>query len=176
MISERKGIEDVIMPFAEIVASRIPDALILIGGRGPLKKKLSASIKEKPDLPIMLLDFIRYSELPSYIASCDLMLSADKDQVDKGWTLAPLKIAESLAIGRPVIAARIQIAAEDWKDMQGVTWVPRDPREFLDSAVTIKSNYSMYAKIAIGQAQDFEKYTTTFAIAKIAANIIERTM
>jgi len=52
-----------------------------------------------------------------------------------------LKIAEALAVGRPVVATRTFTSFVDFKDLRGVVWVGSTYEEFLNGIKWARQNF-----------------------------------
>ena len=108
---EYKGFEYLVK-----AATKLPDNyIIIIGGIGPLMRKLSniISIEHLQD-KVKLLGKISDADLPSYYGACDLFCLSS---VMKTEAFAIVQI-EAMSLGKPIVAT--------WIPQSGVPWVNAD--------------------------------------------------
>jgi glycosyltransferase involved in cell wall biosynthesis len=169
-----RQVKEVLIPLIEKTKSYIANVHFVIGGRGELKEEFLRLKKESTGDSFTLLDFVPHESLPSYISGCDLLLCPLSTRFQFTQLSASLKILESVAVGKPIVATRTQIASGDYKDLKGVVWAGDDAASFLDAVIRIHNNYSQFAALARQQAEEFAKYTIKFTIAKITDAIIDK--
>jgi glycosyltransferase involved in cell wall biosynthesis len=160
-------IREVIIPIIEDIDRVIPNAHVVIGGEGPLRAEFE-SLSRQGGLPLSLVGMVAYDRLPGYISTCDVLLCPVDNQFRFSNHSAWLKIAESLAVGRPVIASRTMIAEKDFKDLKGVVWVPPTLEGFMKGLKEVHDRYPDYLSLAREQSTDFENYSTKKTLAVIA--------
>ncbi len=164
-------IEEVIIPIIEQIET-IPNAHILIGGDGPLRDEFITLKRRKPELPFTLVDFIPYQDLPSHIAACDVLLCP----VDTRYRLTQLalwlKVIESLAAGRPVLATRAQASLNAYGDLQGIIWVDKKFESFLKVLKNFTRDFSSYPQAAARQAENLKDYSISSSMPKVADRIL----
>ena len=165
-------IKEVIIPIIEHIET-IPNAHVLIGGDGPLRDEFISLKKRKPELPFTLVDFIPYQDLPSHIAACDVLLCP----VDPRYRLTRLalwlKVIESLAVGRPVLATRAQASLNAYRNLEGIIWVDRKFESFLKVLKNFTRDFSSYPQSAVTQAQDLNDYSISSSMPKVADRILQ---
>ena len=165
-------VREVIIPIIEQVET-IPNAHILIGGDGPLRDEFISLKRRKPELPFTLVDFIPYQDLPSHIAACDILLCP----VDPRYRLTRLalwlKVIESLAAGRPVLATRAQASLNAYGDLQGIIWVDKKLESFLKVLKNFTRNFSSYPRAAARQAEDLKDYSIGSSMPMVAERILQ---
>jgi glycosyltransferase involved in cell wall biosynthesis len=104
-------------------SSELDDCRILIVGDGPLREQL-ASLAETLAIGdrVHFLGHVPHDDVGRYVAACDV-LTAPYGEVDSHW-FSPLKVAEYLAAGRPVVASAIGQLATRYDESTGVLLVP----------------------------------------------------
>jgi len=169
-----RRIDEVLIPLIRKIRLIIPNSVVLIGGKGPLLERFTTIRDNEPNAPMKLLGFIPYRDLPKVLACCDVLLAPSDNELWNTRLALSLKIAEAIAIGKPVVASRTQATEEEWRDMGGVVWVGRELDEFLDALKEIHGNYAHYAALAREQAMNFERYTTKLTISSIVDGMVQR--
>jgi glycosyltransferase involved in cell wall biosynthesis len=160
-------IKEVMVPLIEDISRVTPDAHIVIGGEGPLRDEFDRLVK-RGGLPLSLVGMVAYDNLPRYISACDVLLCPVDDRFRFSNHSAWLKIAESLAVGRPIIASKTMIAQTDFKDLKGVVWVPPTLEGFMNGLKEVHDGYPRYLSLAKEQANDFESYSTKTTLVAVA--------
>jgi glycosyltransferase involved in cell wall biosynthesis len=95
------GLIEALDAFA-MVAKKVKDALLLVGGRGPMRQTLEARAAElMKSGNVRFLDFIPNPELHLYYQAADLCLMPSKDLEGFG-----LVTVEAMACGTPVLGTR----------------------------------------------------------------------
>jgi glycosyltransferase involved in cell wall biosynthesis len=79
-----------------------PDVALLISGRGDLKKSIQHFAATTPN--IIWLDWINMTDLPRYTAAADATYCCLKRTFTQSHYVAPNKLFEAFAAGKPVIA------------------------------------------------------------------------
>jgi len=163
-------IREVLAPMIHEAASTMPDAHFLIGGEGPLFTEFQ-NLSNSKDLPLTVLGFVPYSELPKYLMACDVLLCPVSTDFRHTRNSAWLKIPEALAVGRPVIATRTNVSDLDYKDMKAVLWVKPSLTGFKGGLQELRENYPRYLSQAQEQARNFDEYEVSNTIGKIVDRI-----
>jgi glycosyltransferase involved in cell wall biosynthesis len=163
-------IKEVLVPIIGEVAEVMPNAHVLIGGEGPMYGEFQTLARDQ-NLPVTVLGLVPYADLPRHIAACDVLLCTVKTGFRHTLHSTWLKIAEALAVGRPVIATRTKISDLDFKDMKGVVWVEPSLAGFLGALKQVRENYPAYFAQAQEQARHFEEYSVSHTIGKIVDRI-----
>ena len=164
-------IKEVIIPMIEQIGT-IPNAHVLIGGDGPLRDEFIGLKRRKPELPFTLVDFIPYQDLPSHLAACDILLCP----VDTRYRLTQLalwlKVIESLAAGRPVVATRAQACLNAYGGLEGIIWVDEKLESFLKVLKNFTRDFSSYPQAASRQAANLGDYSVGNSMPKVADRIL----
>ena len=101
-----------------IVQRQFPQARLLIVGDGPVMEGLRQRVaKEDMEHAVVLAGHVLHGEIPAYLAAMDVTVAPYQPQQD--FYFSPMKVVESMAAGRPVIAPRIGQLSELVED--GVT-------------------------------------------------------
>jgi glycosyltransferase involved in cell wall biosynthesis len=165
-----RRIREVLIPLVREAKEAMPGSRVIVGGNGPLFSEFQALPQDKT-LPVTVLGLIPYPELPSYIAACDVLLCP----VDASYRFTQnscwLKITESLAVGRPVIATRTRIADVDYRELKGILWVDSTLESFVKALEEVRNNYPTYRAMAQEQAQHFSDYSVKSTIGKIVDKV-----
>ena len=99
------GLDFLLDGFARIT-QRFPDAVLLIVGEGPLMPDLRARIaREDLGRRVILTGRVDHAEVPEYLEAMDLTAAPYPALPD--FYFSPLKVVESQAVGRPVVAPRL---------------------------------------------------------------------
>lgn len=130
------GLEFLLDAFAGIAAAR-PDAALMIVGDGPGMADLQARVAHE-DLHgrVILAGHVPHAEIPGYLAAMDLTVAPYTAQ--DGFYFSPLKIVESLAAGRPVVAPELGQIADLIRDgVTGLLFPPGDREAFAHQVVSL---------------------------------------
>ena len=166
-------IDEVLIPLIENLGTKIPNAHFLIGGFGVLEDRFQSLKERRPDAMMTLLGNVPYGELPKYLSACDVLLSPINTDHKITLYSSPIKILESVAVGRPIIASSIKVRESDYKDIKGIVWTGMSYDDFLDSLMAVHADYARYREEAERQAKHFEAFSITSTIAKIADGVEE---
>lgn len=101
-----KGLKEIIVPLAESLPSTMPDAHVVIAGKGPLRSELRRWSEENPQVPVSVLSTIPYDEAPSFTGSLDAYLVPTLPRSAYGQSICPVKCYDALAMGTPLITTR----------------------------------------------------------------------
>lgn len=172
MMLPYRQLEEVMIPLIEKGRDFIPEIHFLIGGSGMLRSAFSRLQNSRPDLGMTILDSVPYARLPEHLAACDVLLGPLNTSHRLTSLTSSLKILESLAIGRPIIATETKVSKGDYKDLVGVVWTGPDYDSFREALIEVHRRYDFYRDLAFKQAQDFDRYALKSTISKIA-NAIE---
>jgi len=108
----RMGLENLIAAMSEVVRSR-PEALLLIGGRGPMADELAAAIAERGlERNVRLVGFISDDKLPLAYRAADFSVAPTAALEGFG-----LIAAESLAAGTPAVVTPVGGLPEVTRDL-----------------------------------------------------------
>lgn len=119
------GVDLLLESFAALCASR-PDAHLVAVGDGP-DLAVSRARAALPDLAgrVTMPGRVPHADIPSWLAAMDITVAPYIEQPD--FYFSPLKIVESLAAGRPVVAPRIgQIGNLVEHGVTGLLYPPGD--------------------------------------------------
>ncbi len=164
------GLDFLLDSFEEISAAH-PGALLLIAGDGPGMADLQARVaRENLDGRVILAGHVPHAEIPCYLAATDLTVAPYIPQ--DGFYFSPLKIVESLAVGRPVVAPELgQIADLIQDGVTGLLFPPGDREAFSRQVVSLLSNPPRLQ--AMGRAAAAIA-ATEFSWQKNARRVVER--
>lgn len=139
---------DILLRAIPMVISQFPNIKVLIVGGGDklhLLKQLAIELKITDN--IIFTDYVNQTDIPEYIAAADIAVACFADnEITKG--KSPLKIAEYLAMGIPIIASRVG----DVPKMVGNAGILVEPNNSEELATTIISLLNTSEKrIGLGQ-------------------------
>lgn len=88
------------------IRARCPDAALLVVGEGPGLADLHSRVaREGLAGQVVLVGRVAHADVPAYLAAMDLTVAPYLAQA--GFYFSPMKVVESLAAGRPVVAPRL---------------------------------------------------------------------
>lgn len=128
----------------------LPNLKVLIVGEGPERVQLAAlaqalGLAER----VVFTGHVDHAEVGGYVAACDL-LAAPYGPMDDHW-FSPLKVAEYLATGKPVVASAIGQLAERTDESVGVLLVPPGDEQALAAAlIRVAGDPGLRARLAQG--------------------------
>lgn len=169
-----RQIREILVPLIRTIGDQIHNSRVVIGGDGPEKEAFTGLQQEYSDR-FSMFGFIPYSILPRYIAACNVLLCPVDTRFRFSRTSIWLKILESLAVGRPIIATRTDVSDDDLSTLKGVIWVDGSFDSYQSALLNVFSEYKYYKAQAMEQAKNFEEYTTPRTIARIVDSIISAT-
>ena len=99
------GLDFLLDAFTDILVQR-PDATLLLVGEGPALADLQLRVtRERLQGRVILTGRIPHADIPAYLAAMDMTVAPYTAQ--DGFYFSPLKVVESMAAGRPVVAPRL---------------------------------------------------------------------
>ena len=163
---EYKGYESLINAAAELG----DDYVVLIGGTGPLKKKLQHRIEElNLKRRVKLLGYMLDEELPMYFNGCDLFCLSS---VMKTEAFGIVQI-EAMSCGKPVVATRIPHSGVSWVNEHGVSGLNAEPDDAVSLAQCIRGvleDEEAYRRYCAGALQ---RYNSLFTQEKMIDKCLE---
>ena len=146
------------------------DYVVLIGGTGPLRKKLQAQIESLGlSDKVQLLGFIKDEELPLYYEACSLFVLSS---VLKTEAFGIVQI-EAMSYSRPVIATTIPGSGTHWVNAHkesGLNVEPRNAQELAQAVKEITKDKQTYEAYCKGARQRYEQL---FTFDKMIDNCLE---
>jgi glycosyltransferase involved in cell wall biosynthesis len=165
-------INEIIVPLIQNLSKDLPNAHVLIGGEGPLLNEFQSLLRSEARKSFTLLGSIPYSELPGYIAACDVTICPVSTEfrftTHSNW----LKIAESISVGIPIVSTKTDIADMDFKGVRGVIWAGSNYGEFLRALREVQSDPRFFRLEAEEQASNFEPFSIAQTIPKIVDKVL----
>lgn len=98
------GVDFLVEAFVRVAQQR-PDATLLAVGDGPALEALRAHIAPNSNGRIIFTGRVSHAQIPLYLAAMDLTVAPYL--ADGSFYFSPLKVVESLAAGRPVVAPHV---------------------------------------------------------------------
>jgi glycosyltransferase involved in cell wall biosynthesis len=165
-------IREIIVPLIENLAKEMPNAHFLIGGEGPLLGEFDRLRSTEARDSFTMLGQIPYTNLPDYIAASDVTICPVSTKFRFSRYSNWLKIAESIAVGTPIIATRTEISKRDYRDLKGVVWVDSDYQSFLRALRNVQEDRGFLRSEAEDQARHFEAYSIGSTIPRIVDRVL----
>ena len=140
------GLHHLIGAMARIKDSA-PGIDLLVIGDGPERAALEAQARQAGlGTQIHFLGSIAHDDVGTHLAACDV-LTAPYGQLENLW-FSPLKVAEYLAVGRPVIASAIGQLKELYGEDSGVVLTtPGDEESLARELTDLATNKGRYAAL-----------------------------
>jgi len=165
-------VSDVIVPLIMNLPAVIPNSFVLVGGGGDPPVSFDQLKLVDPPLPYRYLGRVPYSDLPKYLAACDVLLCPVSPLFKITRLSGPLKILETIAMGRPILVSYIKAKDEDYAHLKGVIWTGSKSNDFVLALDAIHSNYRHFLSEAAWQAAHIEDYTILNTISRIVDRAI----
>ena len=130
------GLDFLLDAFNDILARR-PDAALLLVGEGPTLADLQARVaRDQLQGRVILTGRIPHADIPAYLAAMDVTAAPYTTQ--NGFYFSPLKVVESLAAGRPVVAPRLGQLTDLLQDgVTGLLYPPGDRAAFVERVLEL---------------------------------------
>ena len=146
------------------------DYMILIGGGGPLKAKLTAQIEERGlQDKVKLLGFVKDEDVAAYFGACDLFCMSSVYATE---AFGIVQI-EAMSAGKPVVATKIPGSGVSWVNAHkesGLNVEPKDSEALADAFMHILESEEDYNAFS---EQAHHRYWTMFTKAKMIEKCIE---
>lgn len=128
------GLDFLLDAFDDIRAAR-PDAALLVVGDGPERERLADRVAQANlSRHVIFTGRVAHHEVPDYMAAMDITVAPYMPH--EGFYFSPLKVVESMAAGRPVVAPRLGQLTELVADgTTGILYPPGDLRAFVSAVV-----------------------------------------
>lgn len=141
-IREKKA-PDVLIRAMQKIAKKIPDAYLVMAGKGRMESKIKQLARELAiDDLITFPGFVRESEKPLYFKAADVFVLPSYDEI------FGIVILEAMACGTPVVATRIGGIPEIVKDKKnGLLVPPKDPNALADAIIYLLGNEELRRKM-----------------------------
>lgn len=171
------GIDLLINAF-QVVRREHKDARLLIVGDGPMMESLREQVTQRRlERSVVLTGHVPHNEIPGFLAAMDITVAPYQPQ--QNFYFSPMKVIESMAVGRPVVAPRIGQLKELLEE--GITGRLYEPGNTEDCALAISDLLSnlqdtrtMGEKAANKARQAFSWDTNASQITSLATTLSER--
>jgi len=130
------GLDFLVDAFEDIVARR-PDTALLVVGEGPGLAGLRTRVAHgRLKRRVIFAGRVAHADIPGYLAAMDLTVSPYTAQ--DGFYFSPLKVVESLAAGRPVVAPQLGQLTDLLRDgVTGLLYPPGDRKAFVEQVLEL---------------------------------------
>lgn len=131
------GMDFLLDAFTDILRRR-PDAVLLLVGEGPALADLRARVaRDRLERQVVLTGRVPHAEIPAYLAAMDITVAPYTASHDEFY-FSPMKVVESLAAGRPVVAPKLgQLAELLQHGVTGMLYPPGDQEAFVACVVEL---------------------------------------
>ncbi|MFW9887433.1 MAG: glycosyltransferase [Candidatus Thorarchaeota archaeon] len=131
----------------DIVSHPNPNVKLLILGRGDLFDQLQTIVRnQNHQKRVALVDWVRYDEVPSYIAVADIcILPANLNEIMR--EIVPIKLYEYLACGKPVVVTKLPGVFREFGVRSGIVYAD-DPKSVVELALNIFQNKEKYSQLS----------------------------
>lgn len=128
---------DFLLDAWERIRARCPDVALLVVGEGPGLAGLRLRVAREGLVGhVVLVGRVAHADVPAYLAAMDLTVAPYLAQ--DGFYFSPMKVVESLAAGRPVVAPRLgQLTCLVRDGVTGLLYPPGDLDAFASAVVTL---------------------------------------
>jgi glycosyltransferase involved in cell wall biosynthesis len=161
---------DILLRAVPLITSQFPNLKVLIVGGGdklPLLKQLAEELKITNN--IIFTDYVNQTEIPEYIAAADVAVACFADnEITRG--KSPLKIAEYLAMGKPIVASRVGDIPK-MVGNAGILVAPNDSKDLAESIIALlnnsekRSELGHLARLRAEQIYNWSQISKTFLTA-----------
>ena len=147
---------------------------LVVLGRGELYDEIKEIAEYAPNKGIILIDWVRYDEVPKYVAAADIcILPSHLNETMRD--IVPIKLYEYLACGKPVIATRLPGVMKEFGAKSGIMYVER-PIDVVRQASTICSDRKKYEALqnsALEYTKDLDWSIITDRFYEAMRNLVE---
>lgn len=168
-LAPEKGVYYLLKAFP-IIARKVPQARLLIAGRGSLEKILHSFIKQrKLEQLITYVGYVSEHDLPNIYAAADVFVLPSIWEEGFGMTML-----EAMATGKPVIATNVGGIPEIIDNQRtGILVEPRDPIRLASAIISIIKDEGFAKEIGKNARQIVEKKFEWRLIAKRTIELYE---
>jgi len=153
-LDERKGLNILLGAFP-IIKKRIPDAVIVVVGKGPLMEKFKKTIPDHYRNGVIFEGFVSEERLPSFYASADVYCSPST-----GGETFGIVLLEGMASGVPVIASNIPGYDQVIKDgYNGIFFETGNHLDLAEKIIMVIKKNKLRKKIIAGGLKTSEKFS-----------------
>ncbi len=141
---------DFLLDAFEAICAACPDATLLIVGDGPEGERLADRVtRANLSRHVIFTGRVAHHEVPDYLAAMDITVAPY--MAHEGFYFSPLKVVESMAAGRPVVAPRLGQLTELVADgTTGLLYPPGDLPTFVSAVVGLLMHPQR--RLAMGEA------------------------
>ena len=119
-------------------------------------------------------DLVLVSEVPAYLAACDIVAMPFPWTPHYAYHMSPLKLFEYMAAEKPILATRLPSVMEVLADGENAVLAePDNPRELAHGIRRIIEDKEFSQRISVRARQDVSKYTWEKRAQKIVCFIVE---
>jgi glycosyltransferase involved in cell wall biosynthesis len=121
-------------------------------------------------------DLVPVSEVPAYLAACDIVAMPFPWTPHYAYHMSPLKLFEYMAAEKPILATRLPSVMEVLVDGENAVLAePDNPRELAHGIRRIIDNKEFSQRISVRARQDVSNHTWEKRAQKIVCFIVENT-
>ncbi|GAX62985.1 glycosyl transferase group 1 [Candidatus Scalindua japonica] len=143
-------------------------------GKGQLYQKIRGMVVDAQLDNIHFIEWVKYEELPQYIANTDVCLGIFSDSL-KASRVIPNKVFQYMAMGKAIITARTPGIVEGLKNGENALLCnPADPQDLSRAIIRLKEDGSLMNKIASSARETFLDVSGDNAIIHELECVLER--
>jgi glycosyltransferase involved in cell wall biosynthesis len=171
---EKKGFNVLVRSMPEVLA-KLPDCQLVIGGEGPLRRKLQMKVKALGlDESIHFPGKIAWNDVPDFLANMNLFVLPSITDPYGNVDGLPTVLLEAMSSGTPVIASEVggvNLVIEHGKT--GVLVPPGDPIKLGKEIINLIENPYIADAIAISARESVEASLSWKTISEQFSDIFE---
>jgi len=147
---------DLIAKASKYIVNEIPNSVVFFIGDGALREKVEEILKaDGIRNKVVITGLVPYSDIPKYLAACDVMVSPITHKHNDEFFGTPIKHYEYKAMGKPIIASNIGTLKDIFVHQVNSFVIPPDSVEAIIEAVKhIYNNPELSRMIAQNARQD----------------------
>jgi glycosyltransferase involved in cell wall biosynthesis len=151
-------------------------ALLIVGDGKPTARLVeeagSAGVADR----VIVTGHVAHTAMPEHLAAMDIAIAPYS--ADVPFYHSPLKLFEYLAMGKPVVAARIgQIAEVIEEDRSGLLYDPADGRQLVDQLTRLIEQPELQRRMGATARQAADRYTwtsTARSVVTLGEHLLQR--
>jgi glycosyltransferase involved in cell wall biosynthesis len=137
---------DLLIEAAALVLTKMPDAMFMIVGEGFLERQLKDLTRDLGlERRVLFTGSVPHEEVPFYMAAADVCIASFKE-TEVTRCKSPLKLAEYLASGKPIVASRVG-EVEKMVSEGGIVVEPGEAKSLAEGILTLLGDRDLREKM-----------------------------
>ena len=144
------------------------DYVIIIGGDGPFREKLSQKAKKFPG-KVYLLGKLDNNEVGNFFKACDVFCLPSIERSEAFGVV----LLEAMSLGKPVVATNIPYSGVSWVNQHGVTGFniePKNSKDIADALRKICEDKPLYEEMS---KNALLRYENNFTVKTMIIKLVE---